>query len=182
MAAPCLNPPTRVARAVTFIFPQLERTVMRRQAFTVAMRHVEPGQGAKTAPLPTLRLRYDGAGSDLRSALEGANGTHLSETDIDVSLRLKGAFEERPDGVLSVSERLTGDFVCECNVDARDVFEFLSATKRRAATVDGPAKYRIQFVAEGTPIRTYEMDTFLVYTQSGTLQESESLLPNGAQL
>lgn len=183
MAAACLKPPTRVGPAVTFIFQELEWPVMHRREFTVAMRHVEPGSGAETAPLPTLRLQYDGPESTLRSALEGADGTHLSESDIDVSIRLTEAFEDDAQtGVLAVSERLTGDFVCELNVDARRVFDFLAAVTRRAAAVNGPPKYRIQFVAQTTPIRTYEMDTFLVYTEGGELQESESLLPNGVQL
>ncbi|MDZ7850659.1 MAG: DUF5793 family protein [Halodesulfurarchaeum sp.] len=155
---------------------------MQRQEFSLTMRHVEPVSGAETAPLPTLRIQYDGPGSDLRTGLESADGNPLDESDVDVSLRFKGEPESVEAGVLGVSDRLTGDYICECNVDAERVLEFLDATKRRASTVDGPPKYRIQFVAGTTPVRTVEMDTFLVYGESGELRESESLLPNGVQL
>ncbi|MFP4530979.1 MAG: DUF5793 family protein [Halodesulfurarchaeum sp.] len=155
---------------------------MRRQEFTLITRHVEPESGAGTAPLPTLQIQYDGPGADLRAGLESAEGTALEESDIDVSLRLKGESESAEAGVLGVSDRLTGDYICECNVDADRVLALLDATKRRAAAVDGPPKYRIQFAAGSTPVRTAEMDTLLVYGESGELRESESLLPNGVQL
>ncbi|MFB6086598.1 MAG: DUF5793 family protein [Halodesulfurarchaeum sp.] len=155
---------------------------MRRQDFSLSTRHVERASGAETSPLPTLRLQYDGPSADLRDGLEGGDGTALEESDVDVSLRLMDELDEVDRGVLAVSDRLTGDYVCECNVETGRLLEFLEATKRRASAVDGPPKYRIQFVAESTPLRTFEMDTFLVYAASGELRESESLLPNGVQL
>ncbi|MFB6109866.1 MAG: DUF5793 family protein [Halodesulfurarchaeum sp.] len=156
---------------------------MHREDFTLQTTNVEAESGGETQPLPTIRLAYDGPQSDLRAALEGADGTVLSEDEVDVSLRLQGPIDDRdPDGVLAVTDRVTGDYVCELNVDARDIFEFLAAAKRRAEAVDGTPKYRIQLAAEGHPIRTYETDTFLVYTRDGTLRESESLLPGGVQL
>lgn len=156
---------------------------MRREDFTLRTTNVEARSGGETQPLPTIRLAYDGPRADIRTALEGGDGSALSEDEVDVSLRLQGSIDERdPDGVVAVTDRVTGDFVCEFNVDAREVFEFLAATKRRAEAVDGTPKYRIQLSAEGHPVRTYETDTFLVYTNDGTLRESESLLPGGVQL
>lgn len=157
--------------------------LMRREEFSLETQHVEPDSGETTAPLPTLKLVYDGPEGELRAAMAQTDSEGPGEPELDVSLRLQDEFHETdPDGVLAVTDRLTGDFVCECNVPAKRVFEFLSATKRRAAAVNGAPKYRLQFFADGTPIRTEEMDTFLVYTNAGTLRESESLLPNGVQL
>lgn len=156
---------------------------MRREEFTLETRHVDPESGAETAPLPTLRLEFDGPAAELRSAFEGADGTPLSESDLDVSLRLTSPFEATdPDGVLAVTNRLTGDFVCELNVATGRIFEFLAAAKRRGAAVDGSPRFRVQFFAEGSPVRTNELDTFLVYTESGDLRESESLLPSSVEL
>jgi hypothetical protein len=156
---------------------------MRREEFGLETRHVEPEEGEETAPLPTLSLSYDGPAAELRSALEGADGTQLAEEDLDVSLRLTSPFEvSDPDGVLAVTNRLTGDFVCELNVAARRLFEFLAAAKRRGAAVDGAPRYRLQFRAGDSPIRTVELDIFLVYTESGDLRESESLLPSSVEL
>lgn len=157
--------------------------VMHREEFSLETRHVEPEAGETTAPLPTLELQYDGPEGKLRAVMAQTDRPGQKKPELDVSLRLKGGFDEPdPDGVLAVTDRLTGDFICECNVGAKRIFEFLSATKRRAAAVDRRPKYRLQFYADDTPLRTEEMDTFLVYTRSGTLRESESLLPNGVQL
>ncbi|MBS3760938.1 DUF5793 family protein [Halodesulfurarchaeum sp.] len=156
---------------------------MRREEFSFETRHVRPETGETTAPLPTLKLQYAGPEGELRAALAQTDVSTQGKADLDVSLRLKGNFEEPdPDGVLAVTGRLTGDFICECNVPAKQIFEFLSATKRRAAAVDRRPKYRFQLYADDRPIRTEEMDTFLVYTKSGVLREAESLLPNGVQL
>ncbi|AOW79986.1 hypothetical protein HTSR_0798 [Halodesulfurarchaeum formicicum] len=156
---------------------------MEREDFTLETRYVETDTGGETQPLPTLRLRYDGPEAELKSALEGADGSILQAENIDVSVRLQGEIDERnPDGVVAVSDRLTGDYVCEFNVEGRDIFEFLAAAKRRAESVDGTPKYRIQLCAGDTPVRTYETDTFLVYTSDGTLRESESLIPAGVEL
>jgi hypothetical protein len=157
--------------------------MMRREEFSFETQHVGPETGETTAPLPTLKLQYGGAEGELRAAMAKTDVSTQGKSDLDVSLRLKGDFDEpEPDGVLAVTGRLTGDFICECNVPAKQIFEFLSATKRRAAAVDRRPKYRLQMYVDDTPIRTEEMDTFLVYTKSGVLRESESLLPNGVQL
>lgn len=157
--------------------------LMRREEFSLETRHVDPDPGAPTAPLPTLRLDYDGSVAELRAAFEGADGQPLSEADIDLALRLTSAFEEPdPDGVLAVTNRLTGDFICELNVRAKELFEFLAAAKRRGSAVEGSPKYRVQFFATGSPVRTVELDTLLVYTEAGDLRESESLLPSEVEL
>jgi len=157
--------------------------LMRREEFSLETRHVEPEQGAATAPLPTLRLDFDGSAAELRSAFQGADGQPLSEEDIELSLRLTSDFEKPdPDGVLAVTNRLTGDFICELNVRAKEIFEFLAAAKRRGSAVEGSPKYRVQFFTKGNPIRTAELDTLLVYTKAGDLRESESLLPSSVEL
>lgn len=156
---------------------------MRREEFGLETRHVEPASGVETAPLPTLRLEFEGEPGELRSAFEGVDGTPLAAADLDVSLRLQDPIDTAdPDGVLAVTNRLTGDFLCELNVSASTILEFLSAARRRGSAVDGPAKYRLRVIADGSPIRTDELDTFLVYTQTGDLKESESLLPSSVQL
>ena len=156
---------------------------MRREEFSLETRHVETAAGAETAPLPTLRLLYEGAPSELRSAFEGVDGTPLAASDLDVSLRLKDPIDAAdPDGVLAVTNRLTGDFLCELNVAAETVLEFLAAAKRRGSAVEGPSKYRLRLLADGSPIRTDELDTFLVYATDGDLREAESLLPSSVEL
>ncbi|MGM0371991.1 MAG: DUF5793 family protein [Halobacteriota archaeon] len=156
---------------------------MLREDITLQTRYVEADPGGETQPLPTIRLQYDGPSADLESALEGADGSMLQAADIDVTVRLQGEIDDRnPEGVVGVSDRLTGDYVCEFNVEGREIFEFLAAAKRRAESVDSTPKYRIQLCAGETPVRTYETDTFLVYTSDGTLRESESLIPAGVEL
>ncbi len=155
---------------------------MEREAFSLQTRHVEPGPGETTAPLPTLEIHYEGPESQLQTALRSLSGDGAG-TEFDVALRLQDDAEASdPAGVLAVTERVTGEFICECNVRADRIFAFLEATRRRAAAVDSSPKYRMQFIVDERPIRTEEMATLLVYAASGELRESRSLLPNGVQL
>lgn len=155
---------------------------MEREAFSLQTRNDEPGPGETTAPLPTLEIHYEGPESQLQTALRSLSGDGAS-VEFDVALRLQDEEETTdPAGVLAITDRVTGEFICECNVAAERVFAFLEATRRRAAAVDSSPKYRLQFIVEDRPIRTEEMATFLVYAASGQLRESRSLLPNGVQL
>lgn len=155
---------------------------MRREQFTIDVRDVswveEDGDPAK----PRVTIDFTGDSEALRDRLTDRDGNAMAAGDTDVSLRLLGPLEDDPDGVVAVTNRLTGEFILELNVDARDVLTFIRAARRYGEHDDIEGRYEIELLDDGEPFVTYEKRTFLVYNADGDLLRSHSLIPGGVEL
>jgi hypothetical protein len=137
---------------------------------------------------PTLSLRLDDATGALDRRLESEDGTRLEASDIDVTVRLHddpGAADAT--GVVAVTNRITGEYVLECNAGADAILEFTRAARRYGETSDDDALYRVELSASDddgaeTPVETYEKRTLLVYGETGELLREHSLIPSGVEI
>lgn len=156
---------------------------MRRDYFRLHARNVDWVEEDGDPQLPTVRVNFQGPETDLRNGFTKPDGSQLGESEVDISYRLQ-TDEELPDasGVVAVTNRVTGDFIFELNVEASDVFAFLRAARRYADETDDSAHYRVELYLDDEEFVTYEKDTFLVYTQEGDLLRSHSLIPGGVEL
>lgn len=150
---------------------------MRRDHFTLEVSPPDAdGDG-----MPALVVEFDGPSSDLLDRLEGSGGGP-DEVAVDVAFRLLDDVDAADaTGVLSVTDRVTGEFVLELNAPAREVTEFVRAA--RAAPDDGDAdRYRLVLRGCGDELATLEKRTFLVYDVEGGLLRAHSLIPSGVEL
>ena len=156
---------------------------MRRDYFTLAVSNVDWVDEEGDPRMPTVEIDFTGPESTLRSRFTDANGEILDAGDTDVAFRLQTPTDD-PDaeGVVAVTNRLTGDFILELNVEAASVLEFITAARKYAEATDGDARYRVDVAFDGEHFVTYEKSTFLVYNQDGDLLRSNSLIPSGVEL
>lgn len=156
---------------------------MRRDYFTLDARNVDWVEEGGEPQLPTVRVDFQGPETDLRDGFTKPDGSLLSDEETDISFRLQGDPED-PDaeGVVGVTNRVTGDFIFELNVAVEDVFAFLDAARRYAEETEDTSRYRIELYLDGESFVTYEKDTFLVYTREGDLLRAQSLIPGGVEL
>lgn len=178
---------------------------MRRDYFTLEVRNAD----ASTDGTPSVHIEFTGPDDQLMNRLTDEEGEPLDAGEVDVAYRLQDPVEaEDPDGVLGVTNRLTGEFILETNADAGDVIEFVRAA-RAAATESGTGsgsstganagagagaeagtaagdgegdRYRIEISLEGELVATYDKGTFLVYDDEGGLLREHSLIPNNVEL
>lgn len=156
---------------------------MRRDYFTLEARNIEWVEEDGEPQLPTVRVDFQGPETDLRAGFTRQDGSTLEAEETDISFRLQGEPDDgTAEGVVAVTNRVTGDFIFELNVDAEDVFRFLSAARRYAEETEDTSRYRIELFLDGETFVTYEKDTFLVYTREGDLLRSQSLIPGGVEL
>ena len=116
----------------------------------------------------------------LEARLAGSTGTLVDAEETDVNYRLH---EDGRTGVLSITNRITGDFVLECNAEAASVLEFIRAARTYGErTADGDGEYRL-VVRDGDDERlSHEKSTLLVYNHEGDLVRQHSLIPGGVEL
>lgn len=155
---------------------------MRRDQFSLEaadVRWVEEGGEPRE---PSVAVDFEGEDGDLRDRLTGPDGDPLSAAETDVSLRLLGPVEDDPEGVVAVTNRVTGEFVLELNADAADVLDFVTAARRYGEHAGDDGSYRVEIRIDGEPFVTYEKSTFLVYNAEGELLRSRSLIPGGVEL
>jgi len=162
---------------------------MRRDYFELDVSNVDWVDGSDGSPeKPNVVIEFTGASGDLRDRLTDSTGDLLDAGETDAAFRLTDDADD-PDasGVVSVTNRLTGDFVLELNVDADDVLQFVRAARRYGESTgddgDGEGgRYRVEIRVDGDELVVYEKDTFLVYSGDGDLLRGQSLIPSGVEL
>jgi hypothetical protein len=141
---------------------------------------------------PTLSLYLDDDTETLSSRLESEEGEPLTEGEVDVTVRLHADLQD-PDatGVVAVTNRITGEYVLECNAEAETIIEFARAARRDGDATDGEAHYTVEFSAGkppegdadgGTTVARYDKQTLLVYGETGELLRDHSLIPSGVEI
>jgi len=156
---------------------------MRREHITLSVDDIEwvDADGDPRKPSVTIDCAEDGP--DLRDRLTGPGDELLDADETDVALRLQGPVDTDATGVVSVTDRVTGDFVLELNVDADDVLTFITAARRYGEqTSDDDGRYDVTIRIDGDHLVAYEKQTFLVYDEEGSLLRQRSLIPGGVEL
>lgn len=157
---------------------------MRRDYFTLEVRNVDWVEEDAEARKPTVLIDFEGPSSTLRERLTGIEDELLDAGETDVAFRLQGPVEaEDTSGVVSVTNRITGDFVLELNEDASDVLKFIAAAREYGQTTgDMDGRYHVEISINGEDLVEYDKGTFLVYDEDGNLLRQHSLIPSGVEL
>lgn len=157
---------------------------MRRDYFTLDVTNVDWVEDDGSPAKPTVEITFDGPGEELRERLTGVDDEILSAEETDAAFRLKGPVDD-PDtlGVVSVTNRVTGDFILELNVDAEGVLRFIKAARRFGqADNEEDGSYLVDIEVNGERLVSYDKQTFLVYDEEGSLLRAHSLIPSGVEL
>ena len=160
---------------------------MRRDYFELDVQNVDWIREGGEPQKPFVRIDFHGPEDLLKAQLadvDEGDEELLEAENVDVSFRLLEPHDDDPDaeGVVSVTNRLTGDFVFELNASAGDVLQFIRAAREYGRSSGSDGQYHIEIDFEGTPLVEYEKDTFLVYDADGNLLRRESLIPSGIEL
>lgn len=157
---------------------------MRRDYFSVEIRNTDSGdtggQEGEPPRQPTIDIAFDGPSSALDDRLASARE---DEPSIDVAYRLlEPTSEPDSEGVIGVTDRHTGDFLLEVNVDVEDVLEFVRAAREYGKRTDGDDRYQVRVTREDSDVVRHDKSTFLVYNEEGNLARRHSLIPSGVEL
>jgi hypothetical protein len=146
---------------------------MRRDYFTLDLDNVD----GESATQPTIRLDFDGPTTDFEARL-------ADDSDVDISFRYQTPADDADaNGVFSVTDRLTGDFVLEVNVDAETIGTLVDAARDfGTARKDSPGCYSLRIDADEETVYRAEKRTLLVYASDGSLRRDHSLIPSGVEL
>lgn len=145
---------------------------MRRDYFEVDCSGVEEPSNER----PVIEITYDGPDGQLANRLSTGDGT-LDASELDVTYRLTDGDNGGTTGVLSIANRITGDFVLETNVSPARVDALVGAVGDTEDT-----SYRIRLTDSDGKSTIYEKEILLVYDEGGSLCRSESLIPGGVEL
>lgn len=146
---------------------------MRRDYIDVDVRSADDSKAERP---PAIALTFDGPTGLLADRLATGDG-RLDDEDVDVTYRRTEADEP---GVLSLANRLTGEFVLEANVDAESVSALVDAAK--GADADDDTCYEVRITDGEGDETVYEKRTLLVYDPDGSLRRQDSLIPGGVEL
>jgi hypothetical protein len=159
---------------------------MRRDHFELEVHNVDWVETGDPPAEPTVAIDFNGPREALTERLTDGEdeGNPFEAETTDVTFRLQDPLDD-PDatGVVSVTDRVTGDFLLELNEDATDVLRFVRAAREygQSTEADG-GRYSVTLRIDGDPVATYTKSTFLVYDANGSLVRSKSLIPSGVEL
>ncbi|WP_254523434.1 DUF5793 family protein [Natrinema caseinilyticum] len=156
---------------------------MRREHFTLDVTNIDWVETDGAPEKPSVSIDFTGPASMLRERLTGPDGDVLEASETDAALRLQGPIGTATAGVVSVTNRITGEFILELNEDATDVLQFIRAARGYGESAgDDEGRYTVEITLEGEPFVTYDKRTFLVYDDEGSLLRQHSLIPSGVEL
>jgi hypothetical protein len=156
---------------------------MRRDYFAVTISTAERSDGSADSDKPAIVIDFDGPPETLTERLRTAEGDELDAHEIDTAYRLQAPIDEDgADGVLSVTNRITGEFVLEANVDAGSIVEFVERARDYMTTNEDEGRYEMRLRTDEETVLTCEKNTFLVYDHQGSLLRQRSLIPSGVEL
>ncbi|SFS71217.1 hypothetical protein SAMN04488556_2390 [Halostagnicola kamekurae] len=158
---------------------------MRREHFTLDVSNVDWVDTDSEPRKPEVSIEFTGPTTELRERLTGPDGTLLAADETDASLRLQSPLGSEDDvaGVVSVTNRITGEFILELNEEAADVLQFIQAARGYGEhTAEDDGRYEVEISIDGDPFVSYDKRTFLVYDDEGSLLRQHSLIPSGVEL
>lgn len=156
---------------------------MRREHFTLDVSNVDWVETDGDPQKPSVTIDFTGPVAMLRERLTGPDGEPLEAGTIDAVLRLQGPLGEDTAGVVSLTNRITGDFILELNEDASNVLTFIRAARGYSEEeTEDDGRYEVEIRLDGEEFVTYEKATFLVYDDEGNLLRQHSLIPSGVEL
>lgn len=157
---------------------------MRRDYFTIEAHGLDWLADDAEPEKPTVVIDFEGPASLLQERITGLSAEPLDDSEIDVSFRYKTAVDdENAHGVISITNRVTGDYVLELNAEAEEVQRFVRAARTYGKrSSDDDDRYRIELRIDGEHAVTYDKRTFLIYNRDGNLLRKHSLIPSGVEL
>ena len=160
-----------------------ERHGMRREHFTLDVSNIDWVDTDGEPQKPSVTIDFTGPATELRERLTGHDGEILEASETDVALRLQEPLGDDAAGVVSVTDRITGEFILELNEAAEDVLAFIKAARSYGeATAEDDGRYEVTINLDGEEFVTYDKRTFLVYDDEGDLLRQHSLIPSGVEL
>ncbi|AXG07092.1 hypothetical protein DU500_12025 [Haloplanus rubicundus] len=156
---------------------------MRRDHFELEADNIDWVETGDPPAEPQVIIDFNGPRETLTDRLTDAEGNLLEASETDVAFRLQDPLDD-PDaaGVVSVTDRVTGDFLLELNEEADDVLRFVRAAREYGKSTDDGGRYSVVIRIDGETVATYAKSTFLVYDANGSLLRSKSLIPSGVEL
>lgn len=160
------------------------RYSMRRDYFTLELADIGWVDDEGDPAVPTIMIDFIGPTDDITNRLTTSTGEYLSDSETDVALRLQSDIEKSDAmGVVSVTNRSTGEYIVELNETVSTVMEFIKAVRRYEEYDDSKnGRYRIKIAANGEDLVSYEKSTLLVYNHEGELLRRHSIIPSGIEL
>lgn len=156
---------------------------MRRDYFTLDVSDIDWVEHGDEPTQPSVVIDFHGPEADLRERFETETDDLLTAAETDVTCRLQGDVTDHDtEGVVSVTNRITGDFIIELNEDAADILTFIDAARKYGESENDDGHYHVTIRLDGEELTTYEKQTFLVYNRDGDLLRQHSLIPSGVEL
>lgn len=131
---------------------------------------------------PVLNLYFDGPRTRLKELLTSRLRDDISAEELDVSFRFLSPASEADTGVFSLSDRVTGDFILECEGAADSIRTFVQTVGEYANRSGRDAQYEVQIRADTNVVASFEKELLLVYNADGTLLRHASLIPSGVEM
>lgn len=132
---------------------------------------------------PVLVIHFKGSDSELQDRLESPEAGRPYPNEIDITFRLRSHRDESDaSGVLTISNRLTGEHMLEFETDAKPVFDFVHAVHRYADETGKEVQYYIDLKSDEGTGWDWEKQVLAVRASDGDLLRGRSLLPTWVEL
>jgi hypothetical protein len=132
---------------------------------------------------PCININYGGPINHLEDQLQQPDGRRYTSSDFDVNYRFQETkHPESTGGVLSITDRISGEYILEADAYTDRIGTFIHAVNRYADVTGHTPQYRIVIQASENQVASFEKNGFLVYSSEGQLLRDRSLIPDSVEI
>lgn len=145
---------------------------------TLETRYEDRAETGGSSTKPTLVIRFDGSSSDLQDRLESPEAGRSYPNELDVAFRIRShRGDSGTRGVLTISNRLTGEHILELETDAEHISDFVDTVHGYADKTSKEVQYYVDFQSDEGTVWDCENQVLLVRASDGNLLRHRSLIP-----
>jgi len=155
---------------------------MPRDQFQVEIRNTAGSNTAAISEQPALILGFEGSRAEFSELVAEELRESLVTEEIDASFRYLSPGHRADEGVIGLTDRVTGAYVLEAKVAAEPIREVVQAVREYAEQTGQDARYRVAIQTETKTVAAFDKELLAVYDADGTLLRHDSLIPTGVEL
>lgn len=142
--------------------------------------HTEDNSGEP----PRLRLRFDGDTSSFVEWMETHIRSDLTPQEVDITYRVPVSEADTDTGIISFSDRLTGNHIVECPLAHAQFHSLLThiTAQHEADHNQNHLEYRVTVESTTETIVEARKQMLLVYDSDRTLDRHHSVIPASVEI
>jgi hypothetical protein len=148
---------------------------------TLTLTNADWLQNESAPRMPCIQIQIDSPEEILIERLRAPDGEVYEPENVDVFYRHQAVEPPIESGVLSLADRLTGEYILEIPTSPHLIEKLVYAVRQYGKRREVVPQFKIQIQTKERQLASFSKDTLLIYGADDVLLQERSLIPSGIE-